>query len=80
MKAPASIEEAEKKRKEDAEAKWDMIYMVTAVLLTVGVITFFMVGFIPFFNLLPDANSASSSLPGWLVLVLTLPITSSRNN
>ncbi|KAH8710187.1 farnesyl-diphosphate farnesyl transferase-like protein [Phaeosphaeriaceae sp. PMI808] len=42
QKSPASIEEAEKKRKEDAEAKWDMIYMISAVMLTVGVITFFM--------------------------------------
>ncbi|KAH7078413.1 farnesyl-diphosphate farnesyl transferas-like protein [Paraphoma chrysanthemicola] len=42
QKSPASVEEAEKKAKEDAEAKWDMIYMITAVMLTVGVITFFM--------------------------------------
>jgi farnesyl-diphosphate farnesyltransferase len=41
--SPVSIEEAERKRKEDEESKWDMIYMVSAVLLTVGVITFFMV-------------------------------------
>jgi farnesyl-diphosphate farnesyltransferase len=43
MKSPVSIEEAEKKKKEDAEAKWDMIYMISAVMLTVGIITFFMV-------------------------------------
>lgn len=42
-KSPASIEEAEKKRKEDEESKWDLIYMVTAVLGTVVIITFFMV-------------------------------------
>lgn len=41
-KSPASMEEAEKKRQEEAEAKWDLIYMIAAVMLTVGVITFFM--------------------------------------
>lgn len=41
-KSPASVEEAAKKAKEDAESRWDMIYMISAVLLTVGVITFFM--------------------------------------
>lgn len=41
-KSPASVEEAERKRKEDYEARWDLIYMVSAVLLTVGVITFIM--------------------------------------
>ncbi|OAL05989.1 farnesyl-diphosphate farnesyl transferas-like protein [Phaeosphaeriaceae sp. SRC1lsM3a] len=41
-KSPASVEEAERKKKEDYEAKWDLIYMVSAVVLTVGVITFFM--------------------------------------
>lgn len=44
-KSPASVEEAERKKKEDNEAKWDLIYMMTAVGLTVGVITFFMVCF-----------------------------------
>ncbi|KAH5477858.1 squalene synthase [Parastagonospora nodorum] len=39
---PASAEEAAKKKKEDEEAKWDLIYMISAVLLTVGVISFFM--------------------------------------
>jgi len=43
MKSPSSIEEAEKKKKEDAEAKWDLIYMIAAVMATVGIITFFMV-------------------------------------
>jgi farnesyl-diphosphate farnesyltransferase len=38
-----SVEEAERKKKEDYEAKWDLIYMITAVVGTVGVITFFMV-------------------------------------
>lgn len=42
-KSPASIEEAERKRKEDYEAKWDLIYMISAVFLTVGVVTFIMV-------------------------------------
>ncbi|KAF1841876.1 farnesyl-diphosphate farnesyl transferas-like protein [Cucurbitaria berberidis CBS 394.84] len=41
-KSPASVEEAEKKKKEDNEAKWDLIYMISAIALTVGVITFFM--------------------------------------
>jgi hypothetical protein len=36
------VEEAERKRKGDNEAKWDLIYMGTAVALTVGTITFFM--------------------------------------
>ncbi|CAO2657526.1 Nn.00g036520.m01.CDS01 [Neocucurbitaria sp. VM-36] len=40
--SPASVEEAERKKKEDNEAKWDLIYMMTAVALTVGTITFFM--------------------------------------
>ncbi|KAJ4374001.1 bifunctional farnesyl-diphosphate farnesyltransferase/squalene synthase [Neocucurbitaria cava] len=40
--SPASVEEAERKKKEDDEAKWDLIYMITAVALTVGIITFFM--------------------------------------
>jgi farnesyl-diphosphate farnesyltransferase len=31
MKSPASVEEAEKKQKEEQEAKWDLIYMITAV-------------------------------------------------
>ncbi|KAH7402480.1 farnesyl-diphosphate farnesyl transferase-like protein [Pyrenochaeta sp. MPI-SDFR-AT-0127] len=42
QKSPASVEEAERKKKEDDEARWDLIYMMTAVGLTVGVITFFM--------------------------------------
>ncbi|OAL56896.1 farnesyl-diphosphate farnesyl transferas-like protein [Pyrenochaeta sp. DS3sAY3a] len=41
-KSPASVEEAEKKKKEDNEAKWDLIYMISAVALTVFVITFLM--------------------------------------
>ncbi|KAF2819920.1 farnesyl-diphosphate farnesyltransferase [Ophiobolus disseminans] len=41
-KSPASVEEAERKKKEDAEAKWDMIYMISAVMLTVGTISLFM--------------------------------------
>ncbi|KAF1942187.1 farnesyl-diphosphate farnesyl transferas-like protein [Clathrospora elynae] len=41
-KSPASVEEAERKRKEDHEAKWDLIYMFTAVAGTVIVITFIM--------------------------------------
>jgi len=40
---PASVEEAAKKKKQDQEDKWDLIYMISAVLLTVGVISFFMV-------------------------------------
>ncbi|CAN9149034.1 unnamed protein product [Alternaria alternata] len=31
-KAPATIEEAERKRKEDSEANWDLVYIVAAVL------------------------------------------------
>jgi farnesyl-diphosphate farnesyltransferase len=42
-KAPATIEEAERKRKEDSEANWDLVYIVAAVVGTVLVITFFMV-------------------------------------
>jgi farnesyl-diphosphate farnesyltransferase len=41
--SPASVEEAEKARKEAYEAKWDLIYMTTAVVLTVLVITGLMV-------------------------------------
>jgi len=41
-KAPATIEEAERKRKEDSEANWDLVYIVAAVIGTVLVITFFM--------------------------------------
>jgi len=41
-KSPASVEEAAKKKKEASEARWDLIYMMTAVLGTVGVLTFFM--------------------------------------
>jgi farnesyl-diphosphate farnesyltransferase len=43
--SPASVEEAEKKRKEDYETKWDLIYMTTAVVITVLVITSLMVSF-----------------------------------
>jgi farnesyl-diphosphate farnesyltransferase len=42
-KAPATIEEAERKRKEDSEANWDLVYIVAAVVGTVLVITFIMV-------------------------------------
>ncbi|EUC47679.1 hypothetical protein COCMIDRAFT_89307 [Bipolaris oryzae ATCC 44560] len=38
-KAPATIEEAIKKQKEDAEANWDLIYVVAAVIGTVLVMT-----------------------------------------
>lgn len=79
-KSPASVEEAAKKKKDDEEAKWDMIYMISAVVLTVGVITFFMVGL--FDKVLPssDANySASFSLPGWPALDSILRTTSSKN-
>ncbi|EMD65524.1 hypothetical protein COCSADRAFT_35564 [Bipolaris sorokiniana ND90Pr] len=38
-KAPATIEEAMKKQKEDAEANWDLIYVVAAVIGTVLVMT-----------------------------------------
>ncbi|RYO23858.1 putative squalene synthase [Alternaria arborescens] len=41
-KAPATIEEAERKRKEDSEANWDLVYIVAAVVGTVLVITFIM--------------------------------------
>lgn len=44
-KSPASVEEAEKKKKEDSEAKWDLIYMISAVALTVFTITFLMVSY-----------------------------------
>jgi hypothetical protein len=51
------MEEAERKRKEDDEAKWDLIYMGTAVALTVGIITFFMVSLcLP--SLTVDANAS----------------------
>ena len=43
--SPQSVEEAEKARKEEYEAKWDLIYMTTAVVLTVLVITGLMVRF-----------------------------------
>ncbi|KAL5117674.1 bifunctional farnesyl-diphosphate farnesyltransferase/squalene synthase [Pleosporales sp. CAS-2024a] len=39
---PVSAEDAARKLKEDREAKWDMIYMILAVVLTVLVISFFM--------------------------------------
>ncbi|KAF2877155.1 isoprenoid synthase domain-containing protein [Massariosphaeria phaeospora] len=39
MKSPASIEEAAKKKVEDAEAKWDTIYLILAVVCTILVIT-----------------------------------------
>jgi farnesyl-diphosphate farnesyltransferase len=45
LKSPSSVEEAARKKKEDAENKWDLIYMIAAVLMTVGTITFFMVRF-----------------------------------
>ncbi|KAJ5063996.1 isoprenoid synthase domain-containing protein [Bipolaris maydis] len=38
-KAPATIEEAMKKQKEDAEANWDLVYVVAAVIGTVLVMT-----------------------------------------
>ncbi|KAF1832728.1 farnesyl-diphosphate farnesyl transferas-like protein [Decorospora gaudefroyi] len=41
-KSPASIEEAERKRKEDYEARWDFIYIVAAIGGTVLFITFIM--------------------------------------
>ncbi|EOA81366.1 bifunctional farnesyl-diphosphate farnesyltransferase/squalene synthase [Exserohilum turcicum] len=43
-KAPATIEEAAKKRKEDSEANWDLIYVVAAVVGTVLVMTTLMLG------------------------------------
>ena len=43
QKLPASIEEAEKARKQAYEDKWDLIYMATAVVVTVLVITSSMV-------------------------------------
>jgi farnesyl-diphosphate farnesyltransferase len=42
-KSPASVEEAERKRQEDYEAKWDLIYIIGAVAGTVLFITFIMV-------------------------------------
>jgi hypothetical protein len=78
MKSPGSIEEAEKKRKEDVEAKWDMIYMISAVMITVFVITFFMVSDLSTVELC-ITNAISSSLPGWLVLASTSPTTNSKN-
>jgi hypothetical protein len=78
MKSPGSVEEAEKKRKEDVEAKWDMIYMISAVMITVFVITFFMVSYLSS-ALLRITNLISSSLPGWLAPASTLPTTSSKN-
>ena len=42
-KSPASVEEAEKAKKQAYEDKWDMIYMTSAVILTVLVITSSMV-------------------------------------
>lgn len=38
-KSPASVEEAERKRKEDSEAKWDLIYILFAVAGTVFFLT-----------------------------------------
>jgi hypothetical protein len=70
-KSPASIEDAEKKKKEDYEAKWDLIYMIGAVVLTVLILTSFMVGLsLHFIRLV--LTSVSSSLPGWLVPASTL--------
>ncbi|EDU50381.1 ERG9 Phytoene squalene synthetase [Pyrenophora tritici-repentis] len=43
-KLPSSIEEAIKKQKEDNEAKWDLIYIIAAVLGTVLFMTFIMLG------------------------------------
>lgn len=42
-KSPASVEEAEKAKKQAYEDRWDLIYMTTAVILTVLVITSSMV-------------------------------------
>jgi farnesyl-diphosphate farnesyltransferase len=42
-KSPASVEEAEKAKKQAYEEKWDLIYMTAAVILTVLVITSSMV-------------------------------------
>jgi hypothetical protein len=68
-KSPASVEEAAKKKKEDYEAKWDLIYMISAVVLTVLVITFFMVGLM-FCFALHNANymTALCCLVGWCSL------------
>ena len=43
VKSPASVEEAEKAKKQAYEDKWDLIYMSSAVILTVLVITSCMV-------------------------------------
>jgi hypothetical protein len=65
-KSPASIEEAARKAKEDAEAKWDMFYMISAVMLTVGTITFFMVGASsPFRDPSINHSTAFRCLDGW---------------
>ncbi|KAK6429844.1 bifunctional farnesyl-diphosphate farnesyltransferase/squalene synthase [Oleoguttula sp. CCFEE 5521] len=44
MKPPLTPEEAEKKRKEDLEAKWDVIYIIAAVFATLFVISGVMIG------------------------------------
>lgn len=76
-KSPASVEEAAKKKKEDYEARWDLIYMFTAVIGTVGVITFVMVSSIS--SLLASANMSSSSLLTFVVLALTSPTINSKS-
>jgi hypothetical protein len=43
IKSPASVEEAEKAKKQAYEDKWDIIYMTAAVIITVLIITFCMV-------------------------------------
>jgi hypothetical protein len=43
-----SPEEIEKKRKEEVEARWDMIYMSIAVLTTLLVVALLMVNLPPF--------------------------------
>ncbi|OQO12871.1 hypothetical protein B0A48_02335 [Cryoendolithus antarcticus] len=44
MKPPLTPEEAEKKRKEDLEAKWDVIYIIAAVFATLFIISGVMIG------------------------------------
>jgi hypothetical protein len=61
-KAPATIEEAKKKQKEDSEANWDLIYIVAAVIGTVLVMTSIMVCF-RVISILTLLTLTSCSLP-----------------
>ena len=66
QKSPASIEEAEKAKKQAYEDRWDLIYMTAAIIITVFIITGCMVSCT---DLLRQTHSNMvldlRCLPGW---------------